>query len=845
MTSTYTLLVSTWPTRGAPVVLNGASLQGRAYIFTSDSAQNTSLSGIRQVRYWLDDPAMSGPPTHVEDVTPYDFAGTSANGTADPWDASMVAMGNHTIAQSVTTASGTVQTYVASFTVDAIHDGGTDGGLGDSGGTNAHNTYTAASCNYADVNAMINGPTHTLQNGDTIIIPTIASNGNQNCIWTSQLQYAGTADQFTIRGASQTQTIIVDNVSSPSNGGLMNFSNVQVNGSLATPDVRLSHMTILLQNAATFQWILQLTGNCSASTCSQVRIDNILWGTPSSKLSANNNTLYYVGINDAFGVFDHNNVQSTGGGLFGIYLPGYQGAGGNGDNSWAQPDSYGTANAFYVENNTISGNGTKLFMLGCETPGARCVFRFNNTTDGNLSGHGTETSGRKRSINQIETYGNIFAANGVGMPNVLDQRGGHGLFWGNQIGGSAHQQCASGSGNCPYKSGIELETHRICNDLGGWGTCDGTGPWDKNDGATNPVTSTFTAVASGTYTDTNMGTVVANQFAPPANQGSGTHYTLVDLTANNVNAATVYDITGNTACPGSCQITTASPILGAAKGDKYVVLGTTSYYKGTFTGVSGSTFLEDANATWAAGSWQPTCPGANCGKPYSVRNTTQGWGSEIISTGAGGTATLVPSFGGGQNNRFNAGDNYEILRASVCIDMTGYGHGNLLSGNPLLTAGWPQDAHDPVYEWGDAFQNYTGTGSSIAPMTTGASTGGTQSTSRVAISRDFYMGTFNQGPQISRTSPFDGSATLGDSAVPGTGYGTKTNRPVSCAAGTAYYATDEGSWNTTASSPFPPGTFGGTSVTQGNLYICQAGNTWPASPNYTPHTYPHPLTAGP
>src|SRR5271156_555340 len=43
----------------------------------------------------------------------------------------------------------------------------------------AQGTYTAASCNYADVNAVINGPTHTAVNGDTINIPA------GSCTWTT------------------------------------------------------------------------------------------------------------------------------------------------------------------------------------------------------------------------------------------------------------------------------------------------------------------------------------------------------------------------------------------------------------------------------------------------------------------------------------------------------------------------------------------------------------------------------------------------------------------------------------------------------------------------------------
>ena len=43
----------------------------------------------------------------------------------------------------------------------------------------AQGTYTAASCNYSAVNAVINGPTHTAVNGDIINVPS------GSCTWSS------------------------------------------------------------------------------------------------------------------------------------------------------------------------------------------------------------------------------------------------------------------------------------------------------------------------------------------------------------------------------------------------------------------------------------------------------------------------------------------------------------------------------------------------------------------------------------------------------------------------------------------------------------------------------------
>jgi hypothetical protein len=62
------------------------------------------------------------------------------------------------------------------------------------------------------------------------------------------------------------------------------------------------------------------------------------------------------------------------------------------------------------------------------------------------------------------------------------------------------------------------------------------------------------------------------------------------------------------------------------------------------------------------------------------------------------------------------------------------------------------------------------------------------------------------------------------------GKGTLAARPSTCVKGSGYWATDQGSWNSTP---------GGS---QGVLYRCVSTNTWQIY--YTPYTYPHPLVSG-
>jgi len=100
---------------------------------------------------------------------------------------------------------------------------------------------------------------------------------------------------------------------------------------------------------------------------------------------------------------------------------------------------------------------------------------------------------------------------------------------------------------------------------------------------------------------------------------------------------------------------------------------------------------------------------------------------------------------------------------------------------------------------------------------------------QIIANRDYYTETQGQLAQTNATSPFNGSSSVG--------HGTLSNRPTTCTTGVAYWAVDQGSWNTN-NTPIP-GTPGDT---QGQLYICSSTNNW--SLYYTPYTYPHPLITG-
>jgi hypothetical protein len=94
-------LVSKFPNRSAPVVLQGQTLSGNVYVFTSPT------SGVTRVRFYLDDPSRSAAPVKSEFGAPFDYAGTAGNGTANPFDTSSLSAGLHTITAVVDTATAT------------------------------------------------------------------------------------------------------------------------------------------------------------------------------------------------------------------------------------------------------------------------------------------------------------------------------------------------------------------------------------------------------------------------------------------------------------------------------------------------------------------------------------------------------------------------------------------------------------------------------------------------------------------------------------------------------------------------------------------------------------------
>jgi hypothetical protein len=447
-----------------------------------------------------------------------------------------------------------------------------------------------------------------------------------------------------------------------------------------------------------------------------MRVDNIGFGMSTAWNESNNGAqaASMIRTDNVFGVIDH--CTTTGGYLTfaNISLSSYLGVGGNGDNSYAQPDSFGTANAVYLENNNLYNameiTDTEFPPAGGAVGGGRQVGRFNhiNSVGGSwagFAGHGLDTDGRPQGVRQIEAYGNSISCSGGGCNTaVASYRGGTGLVFGNSL--TANYSSTGGY----FNSIANITVYRTVYATGAWGACGGSSPYDTNDGVV--------------------------------------------------------------------------------------------YYSGTVSNGNGLT-MSDSSKNWSVNQLIPA------GAPFSVYDVTQGFWAEIVGN-TNNTITIQSPISESGWGGINTGDSYQILRATVCADQGGRGVGRYVSGSTPSSSGPLAQKLDPIYEFDNPISGSLNQGHV------------TTNTGRTIENRDWYTDE-GSGQQTSPTAPFNGSK--------GVGWGSLANRPSSCTAGVGYWASDQGSWNTSSNS------FG-----QGTLYKCTSTNTWSSA--YTPYTYPHPLITG-
>jgi hypothetical protein len=426
----------------------------------------------------------------------------------------------------------------------------------------AQGTYTAVSCNQSDVNAVINGPTHTAVDGDIIQIPA------GSCTWRQGIAVPGGIG-VTITGAgtpnaapsqigasaSCSSTVITANMSGSSLFGMT--------PNYGASTSRISCMKLLPHGSVPKAQPIVVDGACTASGCPNLRLDNLT--APSSWAGIQIPDDAFAVVRNVFGVADHSTIGDTPPNSYGVDFinigyPAWKGIGCCGDNDWASPDTFGTAQQFFLENNLLS----YALLTDTEQGGGRATCRFNTVNNisggGGCTAHGTDTTGRTRGGRQQEVYGNT--------GQCTDQGQGCGSFAGGRsmvarIFGNTFTNANGGF----FKGMADLDAQRRWRPDTPWAACDGTSPWDVNDGVTyyQGTVSSYSFVSWGsTVTVSGSPGWTTNHWA-----SNGSAYSFVDVTQANGS----YDITGNTS--NTLSILTPMPMTTPAPGDTFRILRST------------------------------------------------------------------------------------------------------------------------------------------------------------------------------------------------------------------------------------------------------------------------------
>jgi hypothetical protein len=111
VTASYELVASSAADRSAPTPLEGNTLSGDVYVFVRPDV------GVARVRFFVDDPSMSGTPSKVESNAPWDLGGTAPNGLALPFDTSRLSNGPHSLTVLIELVTGATETSTTGFSV--------------------------------------------------------------------------------------------------------------------------------------------------------------------------------------------------------------------------------------------------------------------------------------------------------------------------------------------------------------------------------------------------------------------------------------------------------------------------------------------------------------------------------------------------------------------------------------------------------------------------------------------------------------------------------------------------------------------------------------------------------
>jgi Divergent InlB B-repeat domain len=361
--------------------------------------------------------------------------------------------------------------------------------------------FVANSPMLSDVQTAVN-ETH---DGDTVKVP--AGTG----VWASNLIIT---NSILLQGAGSNSTFIVDNNLNRNISGCLISATVDNNA-----ESEISGFCFMGTNngaAEDFSGEIEIAG-----TCFQLRFDHCYCTNYNGPMLIIYGWVYGVADHDCFIANFRQGAQLYTGATYGGSL--------YGDGSWAAPETLGSGNAFFFENDYFYNQALDASALGIDMyDGSRAVFRYNYCVSMAPDTHGTDSSQRERGFRTLEVYNN-FLTNAPGdNPQPGQFRGGTGL-------------CYSNTYSAAYGAIMDMETYRSFfsgNAYFGGGT--GANPWDSNS-PTIYASGVCSSVSGGrlTMTDSSQGWTV-NQWANYSLYDVNTGYGSV-ITANTANTITFVD----------------------------------------------------------------------------------------------------------------------------------------------------------------------------------------------------------------------------------------------------------------------------------------------------------------
>jgi len=183
---------------------------------------------------------------------------------------------------------------------------------------------------------------------------------------------------------------------------------------------RIAHMRMTGSSAGT-QTVINIVGNGKSW-----RFDHIFFDTITGAVIFRIGRTAFGHV--TYGLIDHNNVQNN------QYMFLHYNANADGGNlEWMSPLGLGTADAFYLEDNTfyMTAFSATASVVDCNGPG-KFVVRYNDIHNNYLNAHDAIVTG-SRGVRKWEVYNNNFTYDINGNCFVMDSRSGTGVVFNNTI----------------------------------------------------------------------------------------------------------------------------------------------------------------------------------------------------------------------------------------------------------------------------------------------------------------------------------------------------------------------------------------------------------------------------